>query len=141
MEFNLLGKNVHNPPEDPKDAQIDTFSNEFKERHFMIQFDCHDFTSLCPITGQPDFAEIRIKYIPAELCIETKSLKYYLHSYRNFKGFNEKIINTVLNDLSDAVKPKWMRVEGKFAARGGIVLTTVAEYPDLDVNKLNHTEL
>ncbi len=131
MEFKLLGKSNFKPPTDPKDAVIETFNNEFRERKYLIQFDCADFTSLCPVTGQPDFAKISIQYIPADLCIETKSLKYYLHSFRNFQGFNEKIINTMLDNLSEACSPQWMQIKGEFAARGGIKLTTVAEYPDL----------
>lgn len=132
MEFKLLGKSNFKPPTDPKDAVIETFKNEFRERKYLIQFDCADFTSLCPVTGQPDFAKISIQYIPADLCIETKSLKYYLHSFRNFQGFNEKIINTMLDNLSEACRPQWMQIKGEFAARGGIKLTTVAEYPDLN---------
>ncbi len=135
-DFQYLGKSVSNPPEDPKDATIETFPNEFTERDYLIQFDCADFTSLCPITGQPDFAKIRIQYTPDQQCIETKSLKYYLHSFRNFKGFNEKIINTILGHLVEVCQPKWMKVEGTFAARGGITLTTVAEYPNLDLDKV-----
>lgn len=136
MDFNLLGKAVDNPPIDPKDAKLDIFPNQFTERDYLIQFDCADFTSLCPITGQPDFATIKIQYTPDQNCIETKSLKYYLHSYRNFQGFNEKIVNTILLDLVAACQPKWMKIEGRFAARGGITLTTIAEHPDLDLSKI-----
>lgn len=136
-DFNLLGKSVDATPTSPAESPLDTFPNQFN-RDFLIQFDCIDFTSLCPITGQPDFAKIKIKYIPAKLCVETKSLKYYLQSYRNFQGFNEKVVNSILNDLVEAANPKWMRVEGEFAARGGIYLTTVAEHPELDLDSLKN---
>lgn len=138
-EFNLLGKSVDATPTSPTESPLDTFPNQFTERDYLIQFEAHDFTSLCPITGQPDFAKIKIQYTPAALCVETKSLKYYLQSYRNFQGFNEKVINTILNDLVAVTHPKWMRVHGEFAARGGITLTTVVEYPDLDLNQLKST--
>lgn len=135
MSLTLLGNSVHRPPENPEEAKLETFQNEFTERDYLIQFECGDFTSLCPVTGQPDFAEIIIKYTPDQKCIETKSLKYYLHSFRNTKAFNEKIVNTLLKDMVDICEPKWMQVVGKFAARGGIKLTTRAEYPNLDLNK------
>ena len=135
-DFQLLGKSVDATPTSPSESPLDTFPNQFTERDYLIQFECIDFTSLCPITGQPDFAKIKIKYTPGELCVETKSLKYYLQSYRNFQGFNEKVVNTILNDLVIATNPKWMRVEGQFAARGGIFLTTIAEHPDLDLDSL-----
>lgn len=131
MDFKLLGKSGFVPPTDPKDAVIETFENRYTERDYLIQFECLDFTSLCPVTGQPDFAKINIQYTPGERCIETKSLKYYLHSFRNFKSFNEQIVNTILMDLVEACAPKWLSVEGKFAARGGIILSTKAEYPNL----------
>ncbi len=136
MDFNLLGKSGKEFPASPEEAQLEVFENEFGERDFLIQFECLDFTSLCPVTGQPDYAKIDIQYTPDELCIETKSLKFYLQSFRNTKAFNEKIVNTILNDLIEACQPKWMRVKGAFAARGGISLTTIAEHPALDKTNL-----
>jgi len=136
IEFELLGKSGYKPPQNPEEAVIETFKNQFTERSYLVQFDCLDFTSLCPVTGQPDFAKIKIEYIPNELCIETKSLKYYLHSFRNYQGFNEKIINTMLTKFIDVCQPKWMRIKGEFAARGGIVLSATAEYPELDLNRI-----
>lgn len=135
MEFNHLGKSV-NHPQTPEEATLETFENQYKSRNYLIQFDCQDFTSLCPVTGQPDFAKISIQYIPDERCVETKSLKYYLHSFRNFKGFNEKIVNTILDDFVKVCKPRWIQIKGQFAARGGIVLTTTAEYPSMEVPSL-----
>jgi len=133
--FELLGSSVNEPPATPKEAKIETFENQHKARNFMVEFDCDDFTSRCPITQQSDFAKIHIQYIPNENCIETKSLKYYLQSYREQKMFNEEIVNSILTDLSKACEPKWMKVSGKFAARGGISLTTIAEYPNLNTKK------
>ena len=135
-DFKLLGKSVDATPTSPSESPLDTFPNQFGKRDYLIQFEAEDFTSLCPITGQPDFAKIKIQYTPDKLCVETKSLKYYLQSYRNFQGFNEKVINTILEDLVKATQPKWMRVRGEFAARGGITLTTIAEHPNLDLDSL-----
>lgn len=129
-DFDLLGK----PGQfvaTPEDAKLESFDNEYRGRDFLIQFNSFDFTSLCPVTGQPDFAKIEIKYIPDAQCIETKSLKYYLHSFRNTQAFNEKIVNTIANDLIEACNPKWLKVKGEFAARGGIALTAVVEHPTL----------
>lgn len=132
-DFNLLGKTALNLPQSPEEAQIDTFPNQYQGRNYLISFDCLDFTSQCPVTGQSDFAKIKIEYIPNELCIETKSLKYFMQSFRNQKSFNEQIINTILLNLSKACSPKWMKVHGDFAARGGIQLSCTAVYPDLDM--------
>ncbi|MFK7948007.1 MAG: preQ(1) synthase [Saprospiraceae bacterium] len=129
--FKLLGNSGGEMPLSPSQSQLETFDNNYVSRNYIIQFDCLDFTSLCPVTGQPDFAEIEIKYTPNIKCVETKSLKYYLHSYRNTKAFNEQVINRILDDLIAVCEPKWMKVKGKFAARGGIALTTIAEYPNL----------
>lgn len=85
---------------------------------------------MCPVTGQPDFAEIQIRYIPDELCIETKSLKFYLASYRNTRSFNEEITNRILEDLVKACLPRRMVVVGNFSPRGGISVSVEAEYPD-----------
>ncbi len=135
QDFKLLGKSGVFP-NDPSEAQLETWTNDFAVRDYMIQFDCKDFTSLCPITGQPDFATLHIRYIPKDLCIETKSLKYYLHSFRNVKAFNEKVINQIANDIIELCDPKWLRIKGEFVARGGIELTTVVEYPTMDPNKI-----
>ena len=102
--------------------------NRFPGRDYIIRFECADFTSLCPITGQPDFATIEIEYIPDRLCIETKSLKYYLASYRNSRAFNEEIANGILDDLVSRCAPRQMAVRGQFASRGGITLSVEAEH-------------
>lgn len=127
--FNLLGKSGNSLAENPTPSQLETFENRFQQRDYTIRFHSVDFTSLCPVTGQPDFAEIEIEYTPGERCVETKSLKYYLHSYRNTKSFNESIVNRIFEDLTEVCQPRWLKVTGRFAARGGIQLTAVVEHP------------
>ena len=100
--------------------QIETFPNPEPGRDYEISMDCPEFTSLCPKTGQPDFGTIRIRYIPHELCIELKSLKLYLWSYRNEGAFYEKVVNQILNDLVAVCHPRRMEVIGDFNVRGGI---------------------
>src|ERR1041385_468769 len=95
----LLGNSRAAFPESPQKARLETFPNPFPQRDYQIRIDSPEFTSLCPVTGQPDFAEISIQYIPNERCLETKSLKLYLSSYRNVPSFNEEIINRILDDL------------------------------------------
>lgn len=132
-KFDLLGKAVNQLPNSPQEAILDAFPNRHQSRNYIVAFDCADFTSLCPVTQQSDFATIHISYIPNELCIETKSLKFFLQSFRGQKMFNEEIVNTILDKLIVACSPKWMQVKGAFAARGGISLTATAEYPGVEV--------
>ena len=108
-------------------SALETFPNPRPERDYEIQIRCPEFTSVCPKTGQPDFGEIQIVYPPAAACIELKSLKYYLQSYRNQGIFYEAATNKILDDLVAACRPKRMRVTGAFTARGGITTTVVAE--------------
>lgn len=117
-------------PEHPQAATLETFKNENGKRDYWITFDCHEFTSICPVTGQPDFAKIQIQYVPDRLCIETKSLKFYLASFRNTRAFNEAIVNRILDDLLAACRPRRAIVTGEFAPRGGIGVRVVAEHPD-----------
>jgi len=125
----LLGRPVSRYPSAPSARTIETFKNEYTNRHYLIKFECADFTSLCPITGQPDFAKITIEYVPGTRCIETKSLKFYLASYRNTGSFNEEIVNRILDDVVAACSPREALVYGEFAARGGISLSVEAHYP------------
>lgn len=125
----LLGSSEASFPKSPRQAKIQTFTNPKPSRDYHIHLDCPDFTSLCPVTGQPDFAEISLEYIPDKLCIETKSLKLYLSSYRNVHSFNEQVINNILDDLVKACRPRRMRIEGKFVPRGGLSLCVIAEHP------------
>ena len=107
---------------------LETFPNPRAEREYLIAFDCPEFTCLCPLTGQPDFARIHIEYVPAELCVELKSLKLYLWSYRDEGAFHEAVTNRILDDLVAAVRPRCMKVVGDFAVRGGITTVVTAEY-------------
>ena len=109
---------------------LETFPNPNPERDYQIQFECPEFTCLCPRTGQPDFATIRIDYVADELCVELKSLKLYLWSYRNEGAFHEAVTNKILDDLVGAVKPRRAKVVGDFLVRGGIHTVVTAEYPD-----------
>ena len=107
---------------------LETFPNPKPERDYVIRFDCPEFTCLCPKTGQPDFATIRVEYVPDQLCVELKSWKLYLWSFRNDGAFHEAVTNRILDDLVKAVSPRRMRVEGIFNVRGGITTTIVAEH-------------
>lgn len=128
--FRLLGQSAAAYPPAPVSSTLETFPNRYPKRDYWIQFDCPEFTSMCPVTGQPDFAGIRIRYVPDTLCIETKSLKFYLASYRNTRSFNEEIVNRILEDLMAACSPRRMVVHGEFASRGGIRVTVDASFPD-----------
>ncbi len=134
--FDFLGKAINELPSSPAEAELDCFPNRHNARDYVVEFNCVDFTSRCPVTQQSDFANIVIRYVPNEKCIETKSLKFYMQSYREQKMFNEQIVNQILEDLSSVCEPKWMQVKGAFAARGGISLTTIAEYPNLDIPEM-----
>lgn len=101
-------------------AGLETFPNRHPGRDYTIEITCPEFTSLCPKTGQPDFATIRIRYVPDRLCLELKSLKLYLHTYRDRGIFYEHVTNVILDDLVAALKPRRMTVEGDFSVRGGI---------------------
>ena len=115
-------------PDSPDKAKLENFPNKYASRDYTIEFDCPEFTSLCPITGQPDFARIYITYIPDRKCIESKSLKLYLFSFRNTGMFHEEITNRILDDLVAACEPRWARVRGLMNARGGISIEVTAEY-------------
>jgi len=125
----VLGKKITKFVFDKPDAKIlETFRNRYRERNYIIDIKIPEFTCLCPLTGQPDFATIYIRYIPDEKCIESKSLKMYIFSYRNFREFHEDVVNRILEDCVKACEPRWMRVIGKFRVRGGISITPIAEY-------------
>ena len=111
---------------------IETFENPKKDRNYLIKCDCPEFTCLCPKTSQPDFAKIMIEYIPDEKCVELKSLKTYLWSYRNEGAFHEAVTNQICDDLVEAIDPQWLEVTAEFLVRGGITTTVTAthgEYP------------
>lgn len=107
---------------------LDSFPNPKPGRDYEIEFRFPEFTSLCPVTGQPDFATITITYVPHKLCVEMKSLKLYFFSYRNRGAFYESVVNTILDDLVATLKPKRMTVQGEFAVRGGTAGIVRAEH-------------
>ena len=109
---------------------LETFENPNPERDYEIEFDCPEFTCLCPLTGQPDFARFRIIYVPNQKCVELKSLKLYLWSYRNEGAFHEKVTNQVLTDLVAAVAPRWIEVKGEWFIRGGITTNVTVSHVD-----------
>lgn len=108
--------------------KLEIFKNPNLKRDYDIEMDCPEFTCLCPKTGQPDFATIRICYVPDEFCVELKSLKLYLWSYRNEGAFHEAVTNKILDDLVKAVKPRHMSIEADFFVRGGIHTVISANY-------------
>ena len=126
----------------PRPELLETFANPYADRDYEIHMDCNEFTSLCPLGGiesdaeelaqltggAPDFGIIRITYVPAAVCLELKSLKLYLWSFRNDGIFYERAVNRILDDLSVAAKPKWMKVVGDFNLRGGIKSVITATY-------------
>ena len=115
-------------PSQPDQTNLESFSNRYPQRDYIIKFDCPEFTSLCPVTGQPDFAKITITYVPDKKCVESKSLKLYLVSYRNTGMFHEEITNKILDDIVKASSPRWARVSGVMNQRGGIAIEVVAEF-------------
>jgi 7-cyano-7-deazaguanine reductase len=108
--------------------ELETFPNPRPERDYEIAMECPEFTCVCPLTGQPDFATIRIRYVPDQLCIELKALKLYLWSFRAEGAFHEKVVNRILDDLVAACRPRSMSVVGDFNVRGGIHTTVTAQY-------------
>lgn len=104
---------------------LESFDNKFPEQDYEVELECPEFTSLCPKTGQPDFANILIKYSPDKKLVESKSLKLYLFSFRNHGSFHENCVNQIARDLFDLMKPKWIEVRGDFFPRGGISINPV----------------
>ena len=107
---------------------LESFENKHPDNDYWVQFNCPEFTSLCPITGQPDFAEIKILYIPGKRMVESKSLKLYLFSFRNHGDFHEDCVNTIMKDLVKLMEPKYIEVIGLFTPRGGISIYPYANY-------------
>jgi 7-cyano-7-deazaguanine reductase len=107
---------------------LETFPNPNPERDYEIAFEAPEFTCLCPMTGQPDFATIRIRYVPDATCVELKSLKLYLWSYRNEGAFHEAVTNRIADDIIEAISPRYLEVEGDFFVRGGIRTVVKVEH-------------
>jgi len=108
--------------------KLETFPNHNENRDYLVTMQTEEFTCVCPKTGQPDFAKIRIQYIPDKKIVESKSLKLYLWSFRDEGVFHEHVTNIILDDLVAALKPRWCKVNAEFAVRGGIGITVEAEY-------------
>lgn len=123
----LLGSRVTRFPDHPDKARLEAIPFKAGLGKTTVTLGTEEFTSLCPVTGQPDFGEIIIEYIPRVLLVETKSLKLYLFSFRNVGVFQEVLVNRILDDLFRLLKPRYMRVTGRFKSRGGIAITPVAE--------------
>ncbi len=122
-----LGKKIDYSQEyDP--SVLETFQNMHPENDYWVRFNCPEFTTLCPITGQPDFGEIRISYLPDQRMVESKSLKLYLFSFRNHGGFHEDCVNVIMKDLIKLMAPKYIEVTGFFVPRGGISIYPYANY-------------
>ena len=115
-------------PTDYDPGVLETFENAHPDRDYLVTLRCPEFTTLCPITGQPDFAEMVINYIPHERMVESKSLKLYLFSFRNHGDFHEDVTNVILNDLVALMQPKYIEVKGIFTPRGGISIWPYANY-------------
>ena len=115
-------------PETYAPEVLEAFENQHPEHDYWVQFNCPEFTALCPITGQPDFAEIKIMYIPDRKMVESKSLKLYMFSFRNHGDFHEDVINIILNDLVKLMDPRYIEVLGLFLPRGGISIYPYANY-------------
>lgn len=128
----LLGNQNTNYPTDYCPSILETFVNKHQENDYVVTFNCPEFTSLCPKTGQPDYATIVIKYIPRVKMVESKSLKLYLFSFRNHGDFHEDCVNMIMKDLVNLMDPKYLEVTGIFNARGGISIYPFANYGDAE---------
>ena len=124
----LLGNNNTKYPQTYDPSVLETFANKHPERDYFVKFNCPEFTSLCPITGQPDFATVYISYVPRERMVESKSLKLYLFGFRNRGDFHEDCVNIIMNDLVDLMDPAYIEVWGKFLPRGGISIDPYCNY-------------
>ena len=125
----LLKRSTTEYPSSPDQAKLEAFRNTNAKRDYWVEFNCPEFTCMCPITGQPDFGCITIRYIPGKLCLESKALKLYLFSFRNCGIFHEETVNRILDDLVRTIKPRKAIVTGKFNARGGISIAVEATHP------------
>jgi 7-cyano-7-deazaguanine reductase len=123
----LLGKKTEYKSEYAPEV-LETFDNRHQENDYLVHFDCPEFTSLCPITGQPDFSKILIDYVPDIKMVESKSLKLYLFSFRNHGAFHEDCVNIIMKDLIRLMDPKYIEVRGLFTPRGGISIYPFCNY-------------
>ena len=133
-QLTKLGSATRYQYDNPTADILEVFANPRPSAAWIVALDCTEFTSLCPMTGQPDFGRVHIHYVPGELCVESKSLKLYLGAYRNHGAFHEDCINRIADDLSTRIGPRYLRVFGDFMVRGGIAIRPLAlrEADDLD---------
>ena len=128
MGVTLLGNQGTKYPDNYAPEILETFINKHQDHDYFVKFNCPEFTSLCPITKQPDFATLYISYIPNIKMVESKSLKLYLFSFRNHGGFHEDCVNIILQDLVTLMEPRYLEVWGKFTPRGGISIDPYVNY-------------
>lgn len=128
----LLGNQGTRYPSGYDPGVLETFENKHRDNDYFVKFNCPEFTSLCPITGQPDFATIYISYVPDVRMVESKSLKLYLFSFRNHGDFHEDCVNIIMKDLVALMRPRYLEVRGDFNPRGGISIIPFANYGDAD---------
>lgn len=128
LGLSLLGNQQTQYPQSYAPEVLEAFDNKHPDNDYFVKFNCPEFTSLCPMTGQPDFAAIYIAYIPDKKLVESKSLKLYLFSYRNFGEFHEDCVNRIMKDLIALLAPKYIEVWGRFLPRGGISIDPYANY-------------
>jgi len=128
QDITLLGNRKNQYPTDYAPELLETFENKHPDHDYFVKFNCPEFTSLCPITGQPDFASITIAYVPETRMVESKSLKLYLFSFRNHGDFHEDCVNIIMEDLIQLMDPKYIEVWGRFLPRGGISIDPYCNY-------------
>ena len=128
-------------PVDYSPRVLESFPNVHPNRDYWVTFTCPEFTTLCPKTGQPDFATLTIRYIPAKLLVESKSLKLYLFGFRNHGDFHEDCVNIIKNDLVKLMEPRYLEVIGIFTPRGGISIYPMASYADADHKELQRQRM
>ena len=133
-KLTLLQDSHKKYPTSPDEAKLEVFDNLYADRDYVIEFDCPEYTSLCPVTGQPDFGHITVRYIPDKLCIESKSLKLYLYSFRNANIFHEESVNSLLDAIVRTCAPRKAEVIGRFRPRGGIAINVKASFGG-DINE------
>lgn len=141
--LSLLGNQQTKYPQSYTPEVLEAFDNKHPDNDYFVKFNCPEFTSLCPMTGQPDFAAIYIAYIPDKKLVESKSLKLYLFSYRNFGEFHEDCVNRIMKDLITLLAPKYIEVLGRFLPRGGISIDPYANYgqPGTQWEEMAHKRL
>ena len=139
--ISLLGNTAVSYPDRYAPEVLETFKNKHPENEYLVTFTCPKFTSLCPKTGQPDFAKIIINYIPREDMVESKSLKLYLFSFRNHGDFHEDCVNIIMKDLVRLMNPRYLEVRGLFTPRGGISIYPFANYADAEHQEFKRARL